>query len=334
MMRILLASGEQAAGGIIRSLKSAGHEVAGILSPEEGLHLEPSWRLRPLYFRFRFGTIKSLNITFDIPLRVVGSLDDGSLRTWVRCLQPDLLLVLGWPTLMPESFLQLFPYGGINIHPSLLPLLKGADPIFSSVLNDTKGYGITFHKMAKEIDGGNVLLQKPLRRKKLDSYETLYFRFIRVAIRLTPLILKTIHENPKGKVQSGPSSTTTRFHWRHAIYSPSDSPELVVRKTLACYSHHKMHAMCGKTLFSFTHCTEKKGRVVHSSPFPIVKVVGFSKIAIQHGNQQLILSGIKLISPSLWISILFIPTRLKKGQILASKTDVRKAIKSIKNGKI
>jgi len=326
-MRILLATGEQYAGGLIPSLKRSGHEFAGIISPARGLFIESSWRPRPLYFRWRFGTIKSHQSRQNIPVRVCNSLSDGSLRTWITSLRPDLLLVLGWPNIIPENFLAQFPQGGINIHPSVLPLLRGADPIFSSVLNNAKGYGITFHKMEAEIDKGNVILQKPLNREDDDSYETLYFRFLRVAIKLTPLVMKALQSNSAGVSQSGTSSKTTRFHWRYTVYAPDDSPEKIVRKTLACYSHHKMIALFGKTLFSFTHCTKKKGLVSCSVTTPVIRSVGLRAIVIQHEKQLLALSGITLIGTPPWLSPLRILQRLKKGQFLESVSATRRTLR-------
>ncbi|MDR0383559.1 MAG: methionyl-tRNA formyltransferase, partial [Spirochaetaceae bacterium] len=54
----------------------------------------------------------------------------------------------------------LFPLGGINVHPSLLPKYRGAAPIPAAILNRDSETGITIQRIAAELDSGNVLFQE------------------------------------------------------------------------------------------------------------------------------------------------------------------------------
>jgi len=58
----------------------------------------------------------------------------------------------------------------INIHPSLLPALKGVDPAFYAILRNLET-GVSLHKMSETFDTGDVLLQKPC---KLASSDTVF----------------------------------------------------------------------------------------------------------------------------------------------------------------
>ena len=63
---------------------------------------------------------------------------------------------------MPEWLLSLPKYGTINAHPSLLPKLRGASPIRSTLLTDLSAAGVTIMQMDAEMDHGPILYQQPI----------------------------------------------------------------------------------------------------------------------------------------------------------------------------
>ena len=78
----------------------------------------------------------------------------------VRFLRPDLLVVFAYGQIFPEDFLLLFPKGGINIHPSLLPRWRGPSPIQAAVLNRDRETGFTIQTMVKKMDAGDILYRE------------------------------------------------------------------------------------------------------------------------------------------------------------------------------
>ena len=70
----------------------------------------------------------------------------------------DLAVVASFGQILPQTFLDLRLT--INVHPSLLPKYRGATPIQSSILNGDKITGVTIMKVAKEVDSGDIILQK------------------------------------------------------------------------------------------------------------------------------------------------------------------------------
>ncbi len=75
-------------------------------------------------------------------------------------MQPDLLLVAGWPERFGREVRQAARLGAVNCHPSLLPRYRGRDPLFWAILNDEREVGITLHRMTGEIDAGPILMQR------------------------------------------------------------------------------------------------------------------------------------------------------------------------------
>ncbi len=94
---------------------------------------------------------------------------DGRFRESVRALQPELLVVFAYGHIFGPKFLDLFPRGGINVHPSLLPRHRGPSPIPAAILAGDAETGVTVQRLAIEMDSGDILLQ---RRLPLTGRET------------------------------------------------------------------------------------------------------------------------------------------------------------------
>lgn len=82
---------------------------------------------------------------------------------------PSLLVAAAYGGYFKSGFLELFPGGGINMHPSLLPRYRGSSPIPSAILNGDSSTGVTIQQITARLDGGGILAQ---REHPLDGTET------------------------------------------------------------------------------------------------------------------------------------------------------------------
>ncbi|MFP4267392.1 MAG: methionyl-tRNA formyltransferase [Spirochaetaceae bacterium] len=81
-------------------------------------------------------------------------------RERISLLEPDLLAVFAYGKIFGPKFLSLFPLGGINVHPSLLPRYRGSAPIAAALVNGDTETGVSIQKIALEVDTGDVLGQE------------------------------------------------------------------------------------------------------------------------------------------------------------------------------
>ena len=95
---------------------------------------------------------QKLNIPILKPLKL-----DATVRERICLLKPDLLVSFAYGRIFGPKFLALFPLGGINIHPSLLPKYRGPSPIQAAILNRDTVTGITVQTLTLQMDQGDIL---------------------------------------------------------------------------------------------------------------------------------------------------------------------------------
>lgn len=129
---------------------------------------------------------------------------DESFIELVRALKPDLLAFFAFGKIFRKNFLDLFPMGGINLHPSLLPCYRGPSPINEAIRNGDIITGITVQKAALKMDSGDIILQHEM---ELDGSETTGSLTRTVADLGAPLMVEAIR-----KLMENPETGTTQDH--------------------------------------------------------------------------------------------------------------------------
>ena len=72
----------------------------------------------------------------------------------------DIFIVVAYGAIMPLWLIEIPKHGTVNVHPSLLPKLRGASPIRTSILNDLDGAGVSIMHMDEKMDHGPLLAQE------------------------------------------------------------------------------------------------------------------------------------------------------------------------------
>lgn len=109
---------------------------------------------------------KNLQILADTPNNLIIFSDKEELLQQIKKYKFDLLVSNGCPFILPVSLLKQPNQIFINIHPSLLPQLRGKNPINGAILFN-KNAGVSVHIMDDEIDKGSILAQIKIPTKNL-----------------------------------------------------------------------------------------------------------------------------------------------------------------------
>ncbi|QSX74026.1 methionyl-tRNA formyltransferase [Lysobacter arenosi] len=81
----------------------------------------------------------------------------------LRALKPDLMVVVAYGLILPQSVLDIPTYGCWNVHASLLPRWRGAAPIQRAIEAGDSESGVCLMQMEKGLDTGPVLLSQSLQ---------------------------------------------------------------------------------------------------------------------------------------------------------------------------
>lgn len=80
----------------------------------------------------------------------------------IRELNPDLIIVVAFGQILPQSLLDIPRHGCINIHASLLPRYRGAAPLNWCLINGEAETGITTMQMDAGLDTGDMLVKRAI----------------------------------------------------------------------------------------------------------------------------------------------------------------------------
>lgn len=151
-MRVLFMGTPEFAVSSLRRLVEDGHTVCGVFTQPD----KPKNRGHKL----TFSPVKEYAAAEGLPVYQPLSIRDGKALELVRELAPELIVVAAYGKILPEDILNVPPLGSINVHSSLLPKYRGAAPINWAILNGEEETGVSIMYVAKELDAGDVILQK------------------------------------------------------------------------------------------------------------------------------------------------------------------------------
>lgn len=151
-MRILFMGTPDFAVASLKRLVEDGHDICGVFTQPD----KPKNRGHKLMF----SPVKEYALTQGLAVYQPLKMRDGEAMSIVESLAPELIVVAAYGKILPEDILDYPQYGSINVHSSLLPKYRGAAPINWAILDGERETGVSIMYMAKELDAGDVILQK------------------------------------------------------------------------------------------------------------------------------------------------------------------------------
>lgn len=169
-MRVVFLGNNRVAVDILRWLKEQGAEIVGLVVHPEG-------RRRHAEELMEIAGLPADRVLDATQLR------DSEILRQIREWQPDLGLSIYFGYILKSPFLELFPQGVINLHPSLLPYNRGAHPNVWSIVERTPA-GVSLHYIDAGVDTGDLIAQRPVEVLPSDTGFTLYDKLEKAAVTL------------------------------------------------------------------------------------------------------------------------------------------------------
>ncbi|RYF50161.1 MAG: methionyl-tRNA formyltransferase, partial [Cytophagaceae bacterium] len=103
--------------------------------------------------------VKVLALKHNLPILQPEKVNCEDTYAFLDKLDPDILTVIAYGGFLGKKLLEPRRFPPVNVHPSLLPDLRGAAPMQWALLRGYPRTGVTTQFMVKEMDAGDVLLQ-------------------------------------------------------------------------------------------------------------------------------------------------------------------------------
>jgi len=134
----------------------------------------------------------------SVPLLRLGRINSPTAIDRLRSLEADLFLVASFNQILHRPALGLGQLGWLNVHPSLLPAYRGPEPVYWALVNGDQETGITFQRIAREIDLGPALWQGRAPIRPDDTNGTLSRRLTALAAAAVPEVIERARQGDPG----------------------------------------------------------------------------------------------------------------------------------------
>lgn len=175
-MRVVFMGTPDFSVGTLRELVKAGHEVVGVVSQPD----KPKGRGKSLMPT----PVKEAALELGLPVYQPKKVRDPEFLEVLRELAPEVIVVVAFGQMIPQSILDLPPYGCINVHASLLPKYRGAAPIQWAVIDGESESGVTIMKMDTGLDTGDMITKVVVPIEKDETGGSLFDKLSEAGAKL------------------------------------------------------------------------------------------------------------------------------------------------------
>ncbi len=202
-MRVVFMGTPEIAAECLRRILSDGFQVVGVYTQPDrpknrGMKLQPS-------------PVKEVAMEHHLPVFQPEHFRDRETVEQLAALKPDVVAVVAYGRILPQSVLEIPGRGCVNIHASILPEYRGSAPYQWAVLDGKEETGVTAMYLCREMDAGDII---EISKTAILPDETAGQLLERLAGLGAALLSKTLGRLEQGKVDGTPQDGTK------ATYAP------------------------------------------------------------------------------------------------------------------
>jgi methionyl-tRNA formyltransferase len=180
----------------LQALVSAGHQVAAVFTQPD----RPKGRGNEL----ALSPVKQAALKLQLPVHQPERIRRAENLPLLRSLAADVMVVVGYGQIIPQSIIDLPPHGILNVHASLLPRYRGAAPIQWAIANGETTTGVTIMQIDAGLDTGDMLLN---RETAIGPDETAPELSVRLAAMGAELLVRYLAEGGAREKQNDAEAT-------------------------------------------------------------------------------------------------------------------------------
>ena len=148
--------------------------------------------------------VKVAAIKYGLRLAQPVNLRGSDFEQQLAACAAQIFIVVAYGRIIPEKLLQLPSFGVVNIHPSLLPQLRGPSPLQTAIARRFQRTGVTLMLLDSGLDSGPVLAQESVKIMPQETAGSLHDRLAKVGAEL---LCRTIPGYLAGTVVAKPQDS-------------------------------------------------------------------------------------------------------------------------------
>lgn len=183
--------------------------------------------------KIQFSPVKQYAVQNNIAVKQPTSLKHSDAIEELKKFNPDLMIVVAYGLILPQSVLDIPKFGCWNIHASLLPRWRGAAPIHRAILAGDKTTGVGIMQMEAGLDTGPVFIQHECAIADYDDAQHLHDRLSVMGASALIECLSLLNRNllPLPMIQNEENATYAhKLEKSESQISWNDSADLIHRK--------------------------------------------------------------------------------------------------------
>lgn len=227
--------------------------------------------------KFTHQPVKKISTQYNIPTHTYQSINSQEAIKTIKNINPVIILLVEYGEKLLDQLLQIPKYGIINIHPSILPHLRGATPIEHAIILGEKETGISIIKINNKIDAGAILNLMRCNINNNDTYKSLSKKLTRLACKTLMETLKNIKTNKSTeKEQNNNKATYTKKLDKHFYkINWNDNAININRKIRSTFDVKKHKTTINNTEIKITKTKALTHRRTIPTPGKIINITSF-----------------------------------------------------------
>jgi methionyl-tRNA formyltransferase len=145
--------------------------------------------------------VKQTALRLGLPVYQPERIRRPEAQAHLASLAPEIMVVVGYGQIIPQSVIDIAPRGIVNVHASLLPKYRGAAPIQWAIFNGETRTGVTTMQIDAGLDTGAILLT---RDTPIGPEETAIELSERLAVMGAELLVETLDGLAQGAITPRP----------------------------------------------------------------------------------------------------------------------------------
>lgn len=233
----------------------------------------------------------------DVPIFCVSDKKELSKLFAEQKFESRVGVLIDFGIIVAQDVIDYFEYGIINSHFSILPELRGADPISFAILEGRKTTGVSLMLLVQAMDEGPLLTTRELAVTDTDTSKNLSTKLIQLSYEL---LTETLPKYFAGTVKSVPQNTsvvkptyTRKLTKQDGVIDWNKDALTLEREIRAFIEWPKSRTMLGKVDVVITKAYSVPSNTIDSKPGDIKIIAEINLLSVETKNGCLYIERLK-----------------------------------------